>query len=372
MRYYALTLFDPSTKKPLALGTQGFSVSSDPNTVTFDSRVQDPSSGQYVNNPGALHLEGNFPISAYDLPKGNSTLRIYGVPLKSIGQASNLNFSGDSLGAGFLLKAGYLKGFPLATDHVNRRLGGAIMQGTVYQAYGNWQGTEQTLDLILQAVPLAPPNGISVIWQPGAPLAQSIVNSLAAFAQYGIPIADPSLTIIPGLVQNISNETITAWYPSLAEYSSWLLTQTQAIGRSLTGNPNYPGVRITFIAGNKIVASDGSQVPAPVQLQFQDLIGQPTWQGQNTINFKTVLRADLSPYTSKVLMPQDPGGGTSIISALSLTQSAAAVPGAPARNASVFKGQFLIIDMQHYIASRQPDADSFCTVFSAIPVGGST
>jgi len=106
-----------------------------------------------------------------------------------------------------------------------------------------------------------------------------------------------------------------------------------------------------------------------VQLAFQDLIGQPTWIGPNTISFKCVLRYDIQ-VGDMVTMPPDPGtGGTSIISALALTQQGVAVPGQPTRNSSVFKGSFMVNEVHHFGNLRQPDADSWATAFTAVNTG---
>jgi hypothetical protein len=70
-------------------------------------------------------------------------------------------------------------------------------------------------------------------------------------------------------------------------------------------------------------------------------------------------------------MLPNPGStvGSSIISSLALTQQGAAVPGAPARNSSVFKGKFFIREVHHFGNLRQPDADSWAKAFVASVVG---
>ena len=65
----------------------------------------------------------------------------------------------------------------------------------------------------------------------------------------------------------------------------------------------YTGVAI-YPQGASFVASDSSVTPAKVtQLNFQDLIGQPTWIDSPLIQIKTVMRGDIALGQSIKLPP---------------------------------------------------------------------
>jgi hypothetical protein len=356
MRYYDLSLFNPqgqllqATSAGLVPGGSG---------PTFSSRVSQ--NGQYINNPGALNMELDIPLAGWALPQGNSFIRLSGIGIRSIGQGSNLNSNPDAgqPGATFILAGGMMKGLPLA----NPAQAGILAQGQIFSAYGNWQGTEQSLDLNLIPATVDPPNGISFIWSPHQDLAQALSNSFAV----AFPDLTVSVSITSGMVQTDSILPVVGWYENLAQFASYILDLTIPLGQALTGNKGYPGV-IIGIRGNQIYATDATQNPRTVALNFQDLIGQPTWINIATISFKCVLRADIQ-IGDMVTMPPDPGGGTSIISALALTQQGSGIPGAPARNSSIFKGKFFVNEVHHFGNLRQADGDSWATAFVAVATG---
>jgi hypothetical protein len=370
MRYYDLSLFNPQGQL-LASTSAGFMPSTD-GRPTFSSQVRSPT-GQLINNPGALNIEFDIPVVGYATPQGSGWIRVSGVGLRTIGQASNLNINPATGGefAKFILRAGWMKGLPLANDYLARGLTGVIAQGIIFSAFGNWQGTEQSLELMLQAGDLSPTGGINFVWSPKQKLSDALTHSLGvAFPDLKLTNSDGSSTIqiLPGLVQAQSQLPVVDWYQNLRQLAGYIEQMTRPMGVALTGKDSYPGVQIG-IRGKQIYASDGTQNPKTVVLAFQDLIGQPTWSDIATISFKTVLRADLG-FMDNVMMPPDPGtGGTSIISALALTQQGAAVPGAPARNSSIFKGKFLINEVHHFANFRQADGDSWATAYTALAVG---
>ena len=370
MRYYDLSLLNGAGQL-LASTSAGFVPSTD-GRPTFSSQVKQQG-GQLINNPGALNIEFDIPNVGFANPQGGAWIRVSGIGLRTIGQASNLNadFAKNQPFARFILSAGWMKGLPLANDYVSRGLTGVIAQGVVSQAYGNWQGPEQSLELILQSGDLSPSVGINFIWLPKQTLSDALTHSLGvAFPDLKLTNSDGSSTIqiLPGLVQAQSQLPVVGWYQNLRQLAGYIEQMTRPMGVALTGKDSYPGVQIG-IRGKQIYASDGTQNPKTVVLAFQDLIGQPTWIDAATISFKTVLRADLG-FMDRVMMPPDPGtGGTSIISALALTQQGAAVPGAPSRNSSVFKGKFLVNEVHHFANLRQPDGDSWATAYTAVAVG---
>jgi hypothetical protein len=90
------------------------------------------------------------------------------------------------------------------------------------------------------------------------------------------------------------------------------------------------------------------------QIAYTDLIGQPTWDAQNQMTFKTVMRADIHqgdvinlPLTLVSQVPNSfPGQGGSNTGQLT------------------FSGLFRVGIVYHWGVSRQPDADAWCSVFT--------
>jgi hypothetical protein len=338
VRYYEITVTDPSSGQVYqpSKTSGGFVKANQGATFTSFANNQ--------NIPGALNIELDMPVVAFNAPQGNGLIRIWGVGLEMIGQAADLN------GAKFTLSAGMKRGLPLA----NPAQSGLIVQGQIYQAFGNWQGINQTLDLIIQSSDLSPPNGISFSWDTDTDFKTALGAALSqAFPDYeqDIKVSD---SLKPPFGQN-QNGT----YESLSQFCGYLIDLTQRAGQSVYGD-TYPGVQITIV-GDTIRVFDATQPPKAIQLAFQDLIGQPTWINPGQVSFKAVLRSDIG-VGSQVKFPQG------IFSPYVLTSAAAAAPNAPSRNRSVFQGAFIVSEVHHFANFRQPDADSWNTTFTAYPL----
>ena len=338
MRYYSIIISDP---------VSGQVYQPDPNGGGFVKGKAGPTFTSYANGqtiPGALNIELDMPVVAFDSPQGNGLVRVWGVGLQMIGQASDLS------GANITISAGMQKGLPLA----NPAQAGIIVQGSVYQAFGNWQGINQTLDLVVQCSSLAPDNGIAFNWESGTPLQSALSTTLSqAFPNYKQDIK------VGGNLQTPNDSAQIGTYRSLGQFCSYLRGISQKAGQPVYGD-QYPGVLVTIV-GNTIKVYDGTQQQTPVKLAFQDLIGQPTWINPATVNFKTVLRSDIA-VGSTIQFPQG------IVAPFALTSAAAAAPNSPARNKTVFQGVFSVVEVHHFANSRQPDADSWNSTFSAVPL----
>jgi hypothetical protein len=337
VRYYSLTLSQPNGDSIVQDGTGGFTTGSGP---TFTSLVNGRT------DPGALNIEFDFPGYALSTSQGAQRIKIWGVGLRSLSQASNL------AGMNFSLKAGMANGLPLA----NSVQAGLILQGKVFQSYGNWQGVNQTLDLIVNPGLPGVLDSLFDIqipfwWPAGTPLNEVLSNALGQLFQ-GFKTQVEILEDV-----TLANDE-AGYYDNIFQFASYLkgITVMQGSQRVL----NYPGVDITW-NGDVIRAFDGTQnVSGPygqgVALDFQDLIGQPTWLTGTTVSFQTVLRADIS-IGNTVTFPKG------ILTPYALTSPAAAVPNVPASSRSIFQGSFIVNEVHHYGNFRDPDADSWCTAF---------
>lgn len=335
MRYYDLKIYDGVTGRVWSVGNSGdFALGSA--RTSFSSQRPD---GSY--NSSALNIELDMPVYPFNTPQGKAVVRVWGVPLLALSHAANLN------GALFELRGGMTTGLPLA----NPAQAGLLVKGQIFQAFGNWQGVNQTLDLVLFPSAAAEQLDIAFQWNPGEPLSTALS---ATFAQ-----AFPGFSASVAVSENLTTRTPErGHWTTLAQFAKYVNRVTRVIGQKALG-ASYGGVYIT-VQGTTVQAFDsvGTVRPVVKQLAFQDFIGQPTWIGPTTINYKNVMRADLA-VGSYVLFP------TGIISPYAITTAAAAYPNTPARTKTIFNGKFQIIEIHHFGNFRQADPDSWVTTFSA-------
>lgn len=294
-------------------------------------------------NPAALNIEIDIAESAFHLPTGNSYVRIWGLGLAATGNAFNLN------GAKIDVYAGMSKGLPLANPTQARLL----VRGQIVQAYGNWVGLDQTVDLLLAAAvgTNEEPSNFVLNWRAGTNLSEALSSTIST----ALPTAKMTINISKNLTQNHDEVHFCA---SLDQLASMIFDVSKAV----IHDPAYPGVMITF-DGTLVNVSDLITAPPTAKkIDFQDLIGQPVWLDAGTIQIKTAMRGDLD-LLDTVTLPQtlitnNPGAFT-------------AFQGAD-NNKLTFSGDFTVIDIHHYGNFRQPDAQSWNTTISLIPVKKAT
>jgi hypothetical protein len=324
----------------------GFSyVAPGPNVASFTSHLP-TSSGGLQYNPGSLNIEFDIPVSGYAVPQGGSIIRVWGVGLRTLGKGAQL--SGNS----FYLYGGMQRGIAGVNGLANPAQSGLLAQGKIFQGFGNWQGVNQTIDMICNPGPaiLSPPTGILFTWAQGVPLASALFSTLsAAYPGYQV-----SVNIAEGLVAAGPQSGV---YSTFEEFAGYIQSQTKPMGDAL-GFDDYTGVEMTFY-GNRIIVYDYTETPAAKQLNFQDLIGQPTWIAVATVSFKTILRADIQ-LGNDIIFP------SGVITPYALTSPAAAIPGAPPRNSVLFQQAFTVSEIHHFANYRQADAESWNTTFTAL------
>jgi hypothetical protein len=351
VRYYSLTISNPKTGQSIVPdGQEGFTTGTGP---TFSSLYRDRMTGQIFPDPGALQVDFDIPVTQLAKPQGAFRVKVWGIGIKMIGQAANLN------GMRFQLKAGMSSGLPLA----NPAQAGVIVEGNVFQAYGNWQGVNQTLDLIVN--PGAPGTTESIFdrrlfffWPAGT----SLYDAIDATLQASLPEFKRQIFIDPSIV--LSNDE-AGWYANPTQWAGYILGLTQPLGSKILGF-DYPGVQVVA-TGDTIYVFDGTQQGSPLtQLNFEDLIGQPTWISGTKVQFKTVLRADIG-VSNSVRFPQVVMAPFALLSpAAGAAATSPSVP-LPAKNKSIFQGDFVIQEVHHFGSFREPDADAWTTAFTASP-----
>ncbi|MHB2029452.1 MAG: hypothetical protein ACYCPT_11625, partial [Acidimicrobiales bacterium] len=294
-----------------------------------------------VDDPGALNIELDVLSSYFGIPAGDigsSTITIEGISLTDLQQSqrfANMNI---------VVKAGMTKGLPLA----NPQQKGVILQGVVWESFANWVGTEMNLNFVI--VPgdyaITRPGNFVLDWKKGQPLSEALANTLqTAFPDYA-------------LVMNIGQYSVD--YPVLHQCST--LTALAKFVKSITATKTFKGVDIGKLNGNTIVVSDGSVQSTAVALAFTDLIGQPKWVGVDTMQFVTVLRSDIQ-VNSIVQMPKG------LQDAPGIVQTGAAAYPSQLHYTTTFQGPFLVQQVRHIGNFRDPNGQSWISVFQAVVNG---
>lgn len=291
-----------------------------------------------VYNPASLQVEFDALIGPYGTPSGASTVTVYGIPLQDLTQAQQ--FAGMTLE----LKAGMRTGLPLADP----AQAGTILKGLIFQSFGNWEGVEQTLDFVI--IPGSytndTPGNIVLDWRAGTQLSAALKQTFSV----AYPSLQTSINISGDIVQNHDEIHVCGTLDELA----------QLVADITSGIFDDP-VSIGIQAG-KIIAYDGSYSPSPAKLAFTDLIGQPTWIGIKTIQFKAVLRADLQ-MGGIITMPQGMQNQPGLVIT---TQSA--YPSS-IKYQTTFQNNFIVQELRQIGNFRSPNAADWATIVNCVSNG---
>ena len=186
------------------------------------------------------------------------------------------------------------------------------------------------------------PANISFNWAKGLPLSQALATTLGA----AFPSVKLNINIDPSLV---APQNMPGYYATLDQFASYINKQSFAVKNSV----GYAGVTISYDhALNTLDVSDGTQQTAPIQLNFWDFIGQPTWLGP-AVSFKTPMRADLktNKYVSDAGWSQsDHPPNAALITKIN----------------SSFQGTYRVKNARHVGKSREPSADAWVTNVIAV------
>ena len=287
-------------------------------------------------NGAALKVDLSIPVAPFSAPQGAAYIKIYGVGFPELTQASNFNNSSIKV------YVGMTKGLPLA----NPKQIGLVLTGTITQAFGNWQGNEVTLDLIINAYQGSPSNpvNISAEWTKDQTLETCVRNAL------NVAYKNPNIT---GNYSNnlIFTETQSGIYQDLQQFSDVVVK----ISKTININSNYIGAQITSLPDNSFYLYDGTGLGSltnPIQISYLDLIGNATWIQFNTMQIKLVMRGDLT-LGSYIQMPK---GLNTLNSVNSFSQY---------RDKTAFQNKYQIQSIRHVGSSRQLSANDWATVVEA-------
>ena len=315
MRYYNLSLFNVG----------------DPNPVrTWTSHP----GGQF--DPGALNLEFDIPITPMDTPVGGQTITIEGISLTDLQQAQAFT------GMQFVLQGGMKTGLPLA----NPLQAGVIAQGFVFQSFGNWEGTEMTLDFVIYPSTYNhnDPGNIVIDWKANASLSDALMQTMG--------IAFPGIQVSVNISQDLMlGHDEVGYYASLDQLAMTLGDITEQQGH-----------RVFIVMQNgSINIFDDTYVPPPIQINFTDLIGQPTWINPNTMQLKVVMRGDIQ-IGQQIQLPPGMQSNPGIV-----RTTAQSLPSSMKYQTS-FTGVFQVTEMRHLGNFRASDGASWASIINCVVV----
>ena len=319
----------------------------------YDITITDPDTGTTIKNytsykngkhlAGALNVELDITTGPFATPIADSSLRIWGVTLEELSQATDLT------GKNIVVRAGMSDGLPLA----NSAQQGVIAKGVIFNSWGNWIGKDMTLDLVIKAGSAtsgdtgtsgtnSAPKNIVLNWKKGQTLGDALKSAIsAAFPNYTASINISSDITAP--------EDLKGVYSTLEQLARFVNKKSILI----KGSSTYAGVDIV-LARDTVSVFDGTVSPdSTTQIKFQDMIGQPTWSASYSVNLKTVMRGDLS-IPGIIKLPETIYTTT--------TGAISGIISKQLKNKSIFTGEFMIAGLRHVGNFRQPDGNSWCTI----------
>jgi len=317
MRYYTITISPSSESKK-----------------TFTPITYTTLNANGSDNGSALMIDLDVYQNWYHQPSQNGYLKISGVSF------TDLNASANFVNATITIAVGMSAGLPLANPNQK----GEVINGTVIQCFGNWQGTEVSLDFIIAGLAFAAPENPSNFyfnWQQGQTLEQAVRNSLN--------IAYPTLEIFGSYSPNlVYTEDQAGNYQNLSQFSDFV----NQISKQINSDPNYLGASIGY-NNQGFIISDGTQEAKKTNINYTDIIGNLTWIDVSTIQAKLVMRSDLNvgqyisfPRSSPVI---------NVVNSYSQN-----------RNDISFQGVFMINRIRHVGNNRQSDANSWVTIIDCV------
>lgn len=359
MRYYRIELSDQDGAPVIlsSFGNQASPLPLSPGAV-LESGVITSLLPDGTTNPAALNVEVDIEQIALHQGNQKSYVRIFGLALADV-YRKDLNPSLDNTKfTNISVKVGMAKGLPLA----NPAQQGVVIKGSVWQAFGNWLGTDMTLDLVVGPGGMTgggeetsiQPQPYVFQWAKGQTLADALSQTLKN---------NPALAAVQQDFTSIASDRTSnadkhGVYSTVNEFAQ--LVQRMTVGQR--GSKDQ-GV-LLHLDGSKIKGTDTSQLGGDpskdTEINFQDLIGQVTWYEPFKLTCKLVMRGDL-----------ELGGYVKFTSGANLVTNAAAMPSlTPSRDRDtpgIAQGaRFYVERIHHWGNFRQADAMSWNTTLGLV------
>ena len=286
--------------------------------------------GDLGDNYSALQIDLDIYQAQGHTPAPLGSINIYGVSFDDISQKTNLE------GAAIQVYIGMTVGYSIVTPRV-----GLIVSGQILQAFGNWQGTNVALSLMVSSNAVNPAEDINLSfnWIKGTPLADAVTTTLTT----GFIGSLVTGSYLPSLIYT---ETQVGNYPNLLTFTQYI----NELSKKLNPDSLYAGATIVPTATG-FTLTDGSGLPQVTIINYQDLVGNITWLSYATISVKVIMRPDLDVGDYITFPTYAPVVNTAIF--------------AQARNSVNFAGVFRITQLRHSGMSRQANADSWVTIIDA-------
>jgi len=195
--------------------------------------------------PGALNVEMEVMGSTYEQQGVTAWVRIHGISWQEISQANNL------YNKNIKIFGGMQAGLPLS----NSKFAGQIFEGHILQSFGNWIGTDMTLEF--NCVPGTVKNSVGsptkpvnlvVNAKPNQPMSEYLKTTLqTAFPGFQIAIDISSKLVRPNAE--------VGYYQALGQLNDYIF----ATSKDIINDPSYSGVKIAFINNNIVVQDSLAQ-----------------------------------------------------------------------------------------------------------------
>ena len=290
-----------------------------------------------TDNGSALSVDIDIFQTWYHQPAQNGYIKIKGVDFKQLNQSANFN------NAKIRVSVGMSKGLPYAKPSQ----AGLIIDGTILQCFGNWLGSEVSLDFVIGAATYNPNTevNLSFEWKKGTPLQDAVTNTL----KKAYPTVPVSGAFSPNLIYT---EDQWGQYTSLLSFSKYI----NAVSKQVITSENYQGASIGSSSAGFILADGTVAAPKTTKVDFTDIVGNLTWIDIATIQAKLIMRSDLN-IGDKIIFPK----GSPVLNIVNNYSQY--------RNNISFNGVFQINQVRHVGSSRQADGNSWCTIVNAVIPG---
>lgn len=312
-----------------------------------------------ANDPGALDISFDIKVKIANIEAPETAhIQVFGIPITMVSQASN--YTGQNL----QMSAGYTNGLPLANEQVPHQ--GPILSGMIFPCFGNWISNNTSIDFIVIpgnsgiGGPTSPKNIVHNM-PPGTPLSTAIQNALST----AIPGAQLNINISPNLKLNYPDYS---FHQSIDQYMMYC----KALSHSILGTPlttGYAGVTAN-VQGNNINVSDGTVKGNVTQINYDDLVGQPTWIGNNKIQVTTLMRGDINGNSGGAPLITLPPTLTTMTEASAVLASSqgGGISGLNG-NYLTFQGTWNVQSLRHIGRFRDPQWNAWITIIEAVQNG---
>jgi hypothetical protein len=310
-----------------------------------------------VNDPGALDIEIDIFLKAggSDAPS-QSHVTIYGIPISWVSQASQ--FTGKNI----KIYGGYTNGLPLANEQVKNQ--GLLVDGQIWPSYGNWISNNTSICFVIKP---------SDSGQGGPTDPKNIVHNMPTGTLLSTAIKNALTTAFPNSNVNVNiSSSLKLTYPDWSFHQSLdqYMAYCKSLSHSILGTPSktgYAGVTGTM-QGSNISVVDGTVKGGVIQINYDDLVGQPTWIGLNKIQVFTLLRGDISISASssgiqQIKLPPTLTTITEVNALLAGTQGNS-IPGLSG-NYLTFQGTWDVQSVRHIGRFRDPQWNAWMTIIEA-------